>query len=1133
MSLREILFRAVFFYCLLITVTSFAQTEILQDDIIGQQVTSILSTSCDNTINNSNPDFVNKYRRVDFYLPYIYLPKIIKIDLHVFCGPPGSGTLQGSTNDISNLTQIINWINYWYDNVNLPTDPIVPPAPFVGSTGIHFELEHIYFYSGTSYWNQNSITGLPAYVNSIHPGCTNENLPIYLVGSGPPPFSSSTFPSYIGNPSPASLSGDSYARIGNQENPGGCYACAQSLAHELGHCMDLMHAYEASCCHEVCDASSTDYLWDVFGLTPPANCWTQGGWGCNPVGPGGCTNNMMDGTGGPNAVDYYFSPLQIAKMHRACYIKSVRKYVKDCPVSTLPFIVAQSELWNFDIRMYQNIEVNSGTTLTIQCRVHMPPGTQIIVHSGGTLILDGAVIDGSCHLDLWDGIVIESGGGLTMMNGSTVRDATIAVDNDGGTTGITLTNSNLIANKTAIRLAYADYTNTFSMTGMLIDGGMLNDGTHANTGIRLDDALNVTIGDAAQNSNTIQALYFGILDYTSSAVTTGDVTTIRHTDLNNIPSSQTVTAHGIVATGNNAVIRQLIVGGANANEACHFTNCTNAVRTTFNFANTITRNTFTIDASYTGTASTQGVYAINNKLAAQNISFNHFTNIKSGIYILRTNSSVTVDGNDFNLATGSTVCDDAIQVRNTSADGQSPITSISRNHINKYRHGILTTWLKKQVDIDLNNINPDVNVPVTSTYGIKTQSCLSNNIKSNDFFWMASANPSQALENIMMGISVESGGNNFVSGNYMYRSATGIRFFNCNALNTVSCNHLSNSSAGVSLINSNIGNQGSAAAASDNYWTGNGTQHANIFNPTLNIPTWYVRTGTAGYDPGTCANCIVPAGSVTASFGSPNSNCGPPCTSPGCLQMEIYQMIKEEGNYSGLDEDAKYSSKVYAYRQLIDNPDLMHLSNDKDADLQDFFNSMQASNIGALNNVAELIQKNDNVQAQLVNTTITPENMSEVNARSVNDIYLRTWSVDVTEFTEGDRDILLNIAYQNPITGGGAVYDARTMLMIDADDYYFDGMRKANQNEKSVSEFGKIIPNPSSGTMQFVYKLNDNESGILQIFDLKGHQLKLYTLQAGENIQDIVMNDADCGIYLYRLTVNDKIVLTNKIVIQK
>jgi len=106
------------------------------------------------------------------------------------------------------------------------------------------------------------------------------------------------------------------------------------------------------------------------------------------------------------------------------------------------------------------------------------------------------------------------------------------------------------------------------------------------------------------------------------------------------------------------------------------------------------------------------------------------------------------------------------------------------------------------------------------------------------------------------------------------------------------------------------------------------------------------------------------------------------------------------------------------------------------------------------------------------------------------------------------------------------------MLMIDADDYYFDGMRKANPGTP-VSEAGKIIPNPNSGSMQFLYKLGDNESGILQIFDVKGHQLKAYTLLPGENVQDISMNDADCGIYLYRVTVNDKIVLSNKIVIQK
>ena len=212
----------------------------------------------------------------------------------------------------------------------------------------------------------------------------------------------------------------------------------------------------------------------------------------------------------------------------------------------------------------------------------------------------------------------------------------------------------------------------------------------------------------------------------------------------------------------------------------------------------------------------------------------------------------------------------------------------------------------------------------------------------------------------------------------------------------------------------------------------------------------------------------------------------------------------------------------------------MYLSTSFDQDLKTFYDSVLATNVGALNDIAQFIISNDTVQAIVLNTTITPVNLSEINAQSVNDIYLESWEANEFEFNEDQKNALLNIAYQNPITGGEAVYDARVILFMDANDYYFEfeRMRKQNLN-KNDRRMGKIIPNPNSGTMQFVYALNENEKGTLLIFDVKGNRVKEYSLQPGQKLLDIEMNDAACGIYFYRLTVNDQIVLSNKIVIER
>ena len=207
----------------------------------------------------------------------------------------------------------------------------------------------------------------------------------------------------------------------------------------------------------------------------------------------------------------------------------------------------------------------------------------------------------------------------------------------------------------------------------------------------------------------------------------------------------------------------------------------------------------------------------------------------------------------------------------------------------------------------------------------------------------------------------------------------------------------------------------------------------------------------------------------------------------------------------------------------------MYLGTDFDIDLQLFYDSMYTTNIGSLDDVAQL-SYSDPEHAIVVNTSITPENLSEENQQIVNDIYLNKWAVDDFEFDEYQKNVLLNIAYQNPISGGEAVYDARVMLFLDADDYYFDQERTTNTCiAENYQRSGKIIPNPNNGTMIFVYELLKDEKGKLEIFDVKGRVLKEYLLSNNQSFQNIELNGTSSGIYFYRFTINNQIILIQNI----
>jgi hypothetical protein len=231
------------------------------------------------------------------------------------------------------------------------------------------------------------------------------NLNIYITAGGnSTTYSIPPFPNFILEGSSGVSAGSLYGTQGiyiSSVKPS--YVNSQTLAHELGHSLDLLHTYEPSCCHETCNGTDPDYLYDLFGPNPPEYCWERGHFGCKITpGENTCTNNMM---GGNNLLNYYFSPMQIGKMHRALTLKSARKYVKEDTYDATPHKIKKNEIWNFDIRWYSDIIVEPGVTLTVTGKIAMAEQAKIIVKRGATLLIDGGMITASSVS--WQGISIK------------------------------------------------------------------------------------------------------------------------------------------------------------------------------------------------------------------------------------------------------------------------------------------------------------------------------------------------------------------------------------------------------------------------------------------------------------------------------------------------------------------------------------------------------------------------------------------------------------------------------------------------------------------------------------------------------------------------------------------------------
>lgn len=218
------------------------------------------------------------------------------------------------------------------------------------------------------------------------------------------------------------------------------------LAHELGHNLNLIHPFETSYCN------SSDYLSDIYGATAPGLCpLINKAWEINPflVNGDGITNNLM--CYGPEA-STYLSPMQVGIMHRSLSLTSARKYVADCYSST-PLVITKSETWDFDIRLYRDIVINSCGEITIGCRLLMPTSGKIIVNDQGKLELNGNISTNSSQS--WQGIVVNNGGLLELSN-TTISNYDITIKS-GGTLAIPYNAYVNIANKCKIEIESGAY----------------------------------------------------------------------------------------------------------------------------------------------------------------------------------------------------------------------------------------------------------------------------------------------------------------------------------------------------------------------------------------------------------------------------------------------------------------------------------------------------------------------------------------------------------------------------------------------------------------------------------------------------------------------------------------------------
>jgi hypothetical protein len=200
------------------------------------------------------------------------------------------------------------------------------------------------------------------------------------------------------------------------------------LAHEIGHNLGLVHTYcyggasviccSGSSCYQGCTKTTdtSDYLSDIFGPITNSTCPHIANWGDpfdNTI-PNAekITNSIMGGS----FAGRYVSPMQAGMMHRSLALKSVRKYVKKETYASVPLVIDNSEIWDFDLKLYRDIVISSGAVLTLAKTFDFPYNGTVTVNNGAAL-----VIEKNANLSNNNKIIVKNGGTLRFLSGSSTK----------------------------------------------------------------------------------------------------------------------------------------------------------------------------------------------------------------------------------------------------------------------------------------------------------------------------------------------------------------------------------------------------------------------------------------------------------------------------------------------------------------------------------------------------------------------------------------------------------------------------------------------------------------------------------------------------------------------------------------
>jgi hypothetical protein len=493
-----------------------------------------------------------------------------------------------------------------------------------------------------------------------------------------------------------------------------------------------------------------------------------------------------------------------------------------------------------------------------------------------------------------------------------------------------------------------------------------------------------------------------------------------------------------------------------------------------------------------------------------------------------------------------------------SDDALIKLNVINKTHQNAIYASYCNNIAIEQNDIDFpsNMANAKAGISVNNLGGVENI-IESNNIDLGLFFGWSPAN--------YLGIFLENSPNTDVESNIISECGRAISFVQDNNDGIVACNRMLDSEQGIYLNNAtwgvdqySINSIGYANNPFDNYWNNITQTDARVKGSISNIRPhyfWY-RSGfnyslnSSQYDvignfhsvqvsnpptPGYCGFPIFKSNLLASSSINDLSDYRDKKIGFVIDSNYLNQSLVSSSNPYGIyNDEITYNLIKNAYYHYKDNPKLSNLGLSSDAKYNNFELTLDQSNLGINYLIDKYIKSNNINMAKNYIQAYQPNNLSEINAMDSYEKYIQYLETD--SLSSQDSSLLLNIAYQNPLNSGQAVYIARNLMnlyIIDSlvntstSKFMSNGLSESESNYKS---YIRTFPNPVDDYLN-ISIVGDYGSDInYYIYSVDGRLINNGIL-INKQLNKVDLSEFSKGIYLLEIKNNNKLIHKDKLVL--